>query len=75
VPRCFQIDGNQLKSLPPELFLLTNLTSLNVRQSRLVYLDLTRATCFQVGANRLTSLPVEIGQLRQLEALLVRDSN
>ena len=72
---CFQVYSNQLTSLPPELGLLTNLTLLMVRHSRLINLDLTRVTCFQVSNNQLTSLPAEIGQLRQLEALYVRNSN
>ena len=71
----FQVNGNQLMSLPPELGLLTNLNWLNVRHSRQMDRDLTRVTCFQVGVNQLTSLPSEIGQLRQLELLSVRDSN
>jgi Leucine-rich repeat (LRR) protein len=71
----FQVGGNQLMSLPPELGLLTNLKSLFVRHTRQVDLDLTCVSCFQVGNNQLTSLPAEIGQLRQLEQLSVRDSN
>jgi Leucine-rich repeat (LRR) protein len=37
----FQVNGNQLESLPPELGLLNNLKILNVRQSRQMDLDLT----------------------------------
>jgi Leucine-rich repeat (LRR) protein len=37
----FQVGGNRLTSLPPELFLLTNLKLLNVRHSRQMDLDLT----------------------------------
>jgi hypothetical protein len=37
----FQVGENQLKSLPPELGLLTNLKWLNVGQSRQMDLDLT----------------------------------
>jgi Leucine-rich repeat (LRR) protein len=37
----FQVWNNQLSSLPPELGLLTNLKTLNVRQSRQMDLDLT----------------------------------
>jgi Leucine-rich repeat (LRR) protein len=73
--RCFQVYGNQLESLPPELGLLSNLKELYVRHSRLINLDLTRVTCFQAANNQLTSLPTEIGQLRQLEVLDVRKSN
>ena len=32
--RCFQLNGNHLTSLPPELGLLTNLKELYVRHSR-----------------------------------------
>jgi hypothetical protein len=37
----FQIGGNQLESLPPELGLLTNLQELYVRHSRQADRDLT----------------------------------
>ena len=37
----FQVTGNQLESLPPELFLLTNLKELFVRHSRQTDRDLT----------------------------------
>jgi hypothetical protein len=37
----FQVSGNQLTSLPPELGLLTNLKRLYVRHSRQMDLDLT----------------------------------
>jgi Leucine-rich repeat (LRR) protein len=36
----FQVFGNQLTSLPPELGLLANLKELNVRHSRQMDLDL-----------------------------------
>jgi len=68
--RCFQVVNNQLTSLPPELGLLTNLKTLDVRHSRHTHHDLT---CFQVAYNQLTSLPAEIGQLTQLVALAVRN--
>jgi Leucine-rich repeat (LRR) protein len=71
----FQVSNNQITSLPPELGLLTNLTWLDVRQSRQMDHDLTAVSCFQVSHNQLTSLPREIGQLRQLERLYVRKSN
>ncbi len=69
-----QVSNNQLRSLPPELGLLTNLKGLFVRHSRLINLDLNSVMCFQVGDNKLTSLPAEIGQLRVLEELRVRRS-
>jgi hypothetical protein len=71
---CFQVDVNQVTSLPPELGLLTNLKELNVRLQA-DGLQFDPISCFQVGSNQLTSLPAEIGQLAQLEALLVRNSN
>jgi hypothetical protein len=37
----FQVNSNQLKSLPPELGLLTNLKTLSVRQSKQMGRDLT----------------------------------
>jgi Leucine-rich repeat (LRR) protein len=37
----FQVNSNQLKSLPPELGLLTNLKELSVRHSRQMDIDLT----------------------------------
>jgi hypothetical protein len=40
----FQVTGNQLTSLPPELGLLTNLKSLSVRQWWQMDLDLNRVT-------------------------------
>jgi Leucine-rich repeat (LRR) protein len=54
---------------------LTNLKTLNVRQSRQTDLDLTAVSRFQVDSNQLTSLPAEIGRLTQLEELGVRNSN
>jgi Leucine-rich repeat (LRR) protein len=72
----FQVWNNQLKSLPPELGLLTNLKRLHVRHSRQANRDLNlRRACFQVGSNLLTSLPAEIGQLTKVEVLYVRVSN
>jgi Leucine-rich repeat (LRR) protein len=70
-----QVTNNQLTSLPPELGLLTNLKTLEVRHSSQMDLDLTAVSRFQVGNNQLTSLPAEIGQLAQLELLSVRYSN
>jgi leucine-rich repeat protein SHOC2 len=72
----FQVAGNLLTSLPPELGLLTNIKRLNVRlQAKRNDLDLTALSRCQVGANLLTSLPAEIGQLTRLEGLNVRNSN
>jgi Leucine-rich repeat (LRR) protein len=53
--------SNQLSSLPPELGLLTNLKTLNVRlrQSRQMDLDLTAVSRFQASSNQLTSLPTK----------------
>jgi Leucine-rich repeat (LRR) protein len=71
----FQVGGNQLMSLPPELGLLANLKQLFVRHSRQMDLALTCVTRSQLQTNQLTSLPAEIGQLSQLEWLNVRNSN
>ena len=43
----FQVVDNQLKSLPPELGLLTNLQELYVRHSRQADLDLTVSRAFR----------------------------
>jgi Leucine-rich repeat (LRR) protein len=71
----FQVNSNQLMSLPPELGLLTNLKRLFVRHSRQMDLALTCVTRSQLQTNQLTSLPAEVGQLTQLEWLNVRSSN
>jgi Leucine-rich repeat (LRR) protein len=72
----FQVNRNQLTSLPHELGLLTNLKTFDVRHLWQIDRDLTTptATSFQVGFNQLTSLPASIGQLTQLETLAVRIS-
>ncbi len=50
----FQVSGNQLTSLPPELGLLTNLKRLYVRYSRQADLDLTlRHRAFRSPTTRL----------------------
>lgn len=62
---------NQLSSLPPEIGLLSNLTTLYLGDNQLSSLppeigQLSNLTMLDLGGNQLSSLPPEIGQLSNL---------
>ncbi len=63
-----------LKSVPPEIAKLTNLTYLDLSNNELTSLPpeiarLTNLTELDLSSNKLTSLPPEIGQLTRLQRL------
>lgn len=65
------LSGNDLTTLPPELFQLTNLTWLNLSGNRIAALSpeisqLANLTSLHLSGNQLTALPTEIWQLTKL---------
>jgi len=70
------IGGNQLRTLPPKLWELTQLQSLRLHSNQLTMLppeieQLTQLRRLIVNNNRLTTLPPEIGHLAQLQILVL----
>jgi internalin A len=68
------LNNSDLKSLPPAIFSLSNLTSLQVTNNTLTTLPpeickLTKLTELKLGGNELTRLPVELTMLDNLTSL------
>src|SRR5215467_5215238 len=68
------LDGRGLRTLPAEIFDLSNLHYLSVHDNHLTSLPsdigrLTELTILDLGQNELTSLPSEIGRLTKLREL------
>lgn len=73
------LGGCDLTTLPDELFEMTQLTHLSLRNNGLATLPheigrLTALTQLSVADNQLTTLPTEIGQLKQLTHLNLKNN-
>ena len=65
---------HKLTQIPADIFLLTNLTELNLRGNKITSIptkisDLTHLKYLNLGKNRIDSIPAEIGDLVKLEYL------
>jgi small GTP-binding protein len=74
------LELNQLTTLPPEIWQLTNLTELYLWGNQLTTLppeigQLTNLTALSLDSNQLTTLPPEIGYLTNLTGLFLGDNH